>query len=243
MSDESNKPSAESVALTPDQITQIINSAITSHLKRLPDWGKVIDEKLAALPKAPAPEVVADDKGGKAKGQDPQVTALIAKLEEATKVSQQAQERAAAAEKSRREDRALGELRSALIGKVRPEAVDDVSSLLFHVKKMVEIDENGNAFLKVKRAPAPGFAEEDALMPISDGVDHWSKSKAAAIYIPATPPAGAQPPSTPARASKMPSPGQKTPAPKFEGPARSDNEKIQRAMQIEAALKAQGFGQ
>ena len=236
MADDDNKEGSQPVNLTPEQLTNLINSAITSHLKRLPDYGKLIEEKLAAFqPKAsdPAPDAPKGKDTGKS---DPQITALLAKMEEQSKALTAAQERAVQAERQQREDRARAELRQALTGKVRPEAVDDVADLLFSVRKQVEINEQGEAFLKVKRAPVPGFPEEEALMPIADGVEHWAKSKAASIYIPATQ-SGTT--STPARASKMPTPNERSSqSPKWDGPAKTDAEKIARAMAHEQALKA-----
>jgi hypothetical protein len=77
-------------------------------------------------------------------------------------------------------------------------------------------------------------------MPLSDGIDVYLK-KEGQLYIPA---AGSQSPQQQApRGSRMPPPN--LPAgqlPKYQGEAKTDAEKIERAMAMEQALRAQGFG-
>lgn len=233
-------PDETPATLTVQQVAEIVNAAITSHMKRQPDVSKVVaqalDEFKKSLPTALAEETPSG-KGGKTES-NAQMAALQAKLDEMSKAVTSANDARLAAEKQQRQDRAFSEVKSALAGKVRPEAINDVADLL-QARGRIELDENGTPFLKVKRAPAPGLQEEDTLMPLTDGIDAYLK-KDGAIFVPA--PNGSQPVVQP-RGSRMPTTTiPKGAIPKYEGEATTDAEKIQRAMDMEVALRAQGHG-
>lgn len=246
MPDESNQNSQ-----TPDQpafsetqvktIADIVNSAVTSHLKRAakeqPDVAKLVADAVKAAMPTPPPPSDDDDKGKKSKV-DPETAALRAKLDELEKQYRAETERATKAEQKAREDRALGQVKSALTGKIRGESVEDLSELLW-VRKRIELDENGTPFIKVKRATHPGLPEEEQLMPLADGLDVYLKSKEGAAWLPAQSGATQTAP-TQSRGSRFPS----TPATttKYDKEASTDDERVRRAIDQEARLRAQGLG-
>lgn len=228
---ESTPFSSEQVSL----ITQVVNAAITSHLKRQPDVKQLITEALSNY-KPPVSEPSSDEPGKKSGKIDPQLTALQAKHEELIKALASAEEKRVAAERNARDNKAFSDLKSALTGKVRSGMEEAVAKLLYHVDKRTEIDEQGNVLLKVRRAPAQGFPEEDQLMPLTDGIEAYLKTKDAAPFIPAQASVDSK---QPARGSRMPTPPPRQQS-KYDQPAKSDDEKIRRAMEAEAALKATG---
>ncbi len=192
-------------------------------------------EQLKAY-KPPTPVVTEDDKDKKVKV-DPALAALQAKVEELLGVN--VKERAAreAAETKQREDRAYNDLKDFLKSKVRPDMVDIAADYLFHAKRRIEF-EDGTPLMKVRRSPGPGMSEEDVLMPLTDGVASWLGSKEATVFLPAPQPGGNS-----NRGSKMPPStnqlfGQNG-VPKYDTPAKTDEEKIRRAMERAEFVKKQ----
>lgn len=232
MSDEQNpggsnpapEQSSAPAAQTPD-VAAIVNAAVTSHLKRFTEKQlpslfesalKPLHEKLQA-PQAPAKE---DSK------KSPEYAALEQKLAELQRQNAEAASRVAAAEKKQREDRAFGELKSTLQGKVNPDFLDVVSSHLFQVQRVVDFEEDGTPVFAMKRKTA--YGDEDLRLPIRDGVEQWLKSDAAKPFIPAPGTSSATPKPKAASASHNTA---------FDPETATPEERIQHAMSLVAAYQ------
>lgn len=225
--------------ITEDQIGNIVNAAVTNHLKRFTENQlpkmleaslKPIADKLSAPASTPDPE-----EKGKSKV-DPQVAALSKQLEDMQKAMAAEREGRIAAEKKQREDRAFSDLKASLAPKVRPELLDMLANHLFKVEGRVEFEEDGSAVFKYERNNY-GMKEEVRL-PIKDGVDAYLNSDAAKPFIPA--PGTSQ--TTPVRKSQTIS-LLNSPTP-FDPAKASDEDKLKYAREIEnrarESLKAQG---
>jgi hypothetical protein len=225
--------------ITADQVAQIVNQAVTAQLKRslkgeLEGLTKTITESVATQIKASTPEPKTDDsQGGKP---DPKYSALEQKFAQMEANYKAAQERAEAAEKKRREDRAFTDLRTKLAEHVRPDMVDVVAENLFYAKKRVTFDEDGNPLFVARRAPAPGMSEEDMPLPLADGIASFLKSKEAEPFLPA--PGGK---STGNKASAKPPQFGSQQLPNYDKPATTDEEKTRRAFEREQALTSRGI--
>lgn len=235
--DNSNNPDF----VTKEEMTSIVNAAVTSQLKRslsksiaealgpaLESALKPIQEKL----EKPSNEPAAGDK----KQDDPQVTALKKQIDDMSTLLKQSQETAEAEKRKSQEQTARGALRSALTGKVRPEAVDDVVDLLFY-RKRVAYDDQGNLTFTWRSALSKGLPEEDHQFPLEDGVNQFLKSKQAEIYLP--PPnadkGGVKP------GAKLPNGNGTLPSiQRYDKPAMTDEEKLRRSLELTSALEARG---
>jgi hypothetical protein len=222
------------------EIGQIVNAAVTSQLGRaLPKAleGLKLGETIAELVKKAMPEPAPPPDPNKTPDNkpDPKVVALEENLKSISEKLKAADERAAAAERKSKEDGARLSLRGALEKHVRPEALDMVSKLLFDAEKRVTFDENGNPLFGIRRAPYAGAAEEDAVVPLADGVAHWLKSDDAKIFVPPPQPGnqGSRGPSQ-SRGQQRGNGG----LPQYDGPATTDEEKLRRASEREAAFRA-----
>lgn len=214
--------------VTEEQIAQIVNSAVTTHLKR--GLAKAIDEAIAPLKQKLETPPPSGDGGGKGKEADPEVVALRKQLDDLKGVVKASQEAASAAEKRAADERAYNALRSELSGKVRPEALDVATDYLFRAQGRVVIDEQtGEPRFKHRTALVAGMPEEDHLFPLSDGVKQFLKGKEAQLFLPA--------PNT-APNPQRPGPRSTTPGqlPTYEKPPATDDEKVRRAMEAEAAF-------
>jgi hypothetical protein len=244
MADESNPAGGTSAAaepLTAEQVAAIVNSAITNRLKREPNVKELIAEAFANYkpPVTTPPQDETPPKGGKR--MDPELAAVMAQLEDHKKAAREAVDRQLAAEKAQREYRAMADLRAALVGKVRPEAIDMVAKHLMISEKRVTINEDGTATIKTQLEKIKGFPEEVDL-PLEAGVGEWLKTDVAKMFVPA-PQAQTQQSPQGQRGSRMPQPAQgKLELPKYEGEATTDEEKVRRAYEQEQILSRQGFG-
>lgn len=234
MSDEQNpggstpSPEASSsapAAQTPD-VASIVNAAVTSHLKRFTEKQlpslfesalKPIHERL----QAPAPVKDASDSK-----KNPEYAALEQKLAEFERKANESAARAAAAEKKQREDRAYGELRNNLQGKVNPDFLDMVSAHLFQVQRAVDFEDDGSPVFAMSRKTP--YGDEDLRLPIKDGVEQWLKSEAAKPFIPAPGSSGAT--------SKPKGVGGSI-NPQFDPEKATTEEKIRHAMAVAAAYE------
>ncbi len=232
--DDSTETSTDTQSETPkpeDQFGNLANAAAKSHITRFSE--KILPGLLAAAMKplhdeiaslrAPKPE---EDKT-KSKGTDPQVAALQASLEEfKSKLTSEQQARIAAEQKSR-DDRAHNALKSELAPHVRPELLGMLADNLYHMKKVVDFDDDGSPLFKSKKLDAFGDPEE-VRMPLKDGVQHFLKSEEAKAFLPA--------PSSGSGASQMRKPGSKATAP-FNPETASEADKIRHSMeQVQRAL-------
>ena len=161
---------------TDAKLSNLVNSAVTSQLKRhmkgLGDqFGTMLDERFAAFkPAAPAAPVVEPAKGAAApaadaaNGVNDEVAQLRADLK-ATKLR--------AVEKE-----VFADVRSLLAGKVRPEAMDAAVKLL---KAGGQIKINA-------RTEAVSFKTEDGEVELKDGITEWLAGEGA-LFAPALAPA------------------------------------------------------
>ncbi|HEY3497128.1 MAG TPA: hypothetical protein VGK73_20660 [Polyangiaceae bacterium] len=239
-------------------IGQIVNSAVTSQLKRSlgpgiaealkgVNWAEtlklddVVKERLDELLPPDEADPDAGSGGGKAGGgkaatrPDPQVAALTAQVSELKTALEQQATKAKAAEESARDEKAQAALRSALAPHVRADALDIAASHLFVAQKRIAFDENGTPLFTVKRAAFAGGPEEDVQMPLADGVQHWIKSSEGKFFAPAP---GGQPGGAPnggvPRRMNLGSDG----LPQYDKPATTDAEKVRRAQEQAQALAA-----
>jgi len=204
--DGSQDPSNAPKYVTAEEIGNIVNAAVTSHLKRslagaIDAALKPVVEKLSAV-QAPVAPPADPEEGGKAKKgkQDPEVLAMAKRIEDMEKALATEREATAAAQRQSRDERAFSELMTALDGKVRPEFRDMLAKHLFHLEKRIEVDETGRALFKTSKVPAWGGEPEDQFLPIADGVTDFLRSDAAKAFLPApNPGSGAGPLPTPAR--------------------------------------------
>ena len=222
---------AEPKYLTAEEATTLIgtvvNSAITAHSKRnakgaAEEMRKLLAEEIAKA--IPAKTDDSADPPAGAKKPDQEAVAMRRKMEELEGRLKAADERAVAAEKRGREERARADLTSQL-GPVREELKPVLSEYLFH---RVSFDDEGAPLLKVG---------EDAL-PLKDGVSAFLKSKEAAVFLP---PPGGGGTATAGKSGKVPT----TPAargadglPRYDKEAVTDEEKVQRAIEREQAWLA-----
>lgn len=231
--DGSQNPSPAAAPSPEEQIGNMVNAAVSSHIKRFTEKQlpalleaamKPLTEKLAAPPPPPAGD---DAEPGKKKSkQDPETLALAKQLEDLKKELVDRDAKVAAAEKQAREDRAYHDLRGSLETKVRPELLDVVSKYLMQVEQRVVFDERGTPLFKSQRVPYAGGEPEDVNLPLRAGVDEFLKSEAAKPFLPAPTSSGAAP---------LPKRGQQAPAGQFDfsKPAGSDAEKAARAAERE----------
>lgn len=233
-SDGSQNPSPAPQPSPEEQLGNMVNAAVSAHIKRFTEKQlpailesalKPITEKLAAPPPP------ADDEGGKRKSkQDPETLALAKQLEDLKKELADRDQKVAAAEKRAREERAFGDLRTSLEGKVRPELLDFVAKHLVAVENRLVFDENGTPLFKSQRVPYAGAEPEEINLPLRAGIDEFLKSDSAKPFLPAPSSASASP--LPKRPSMQQSSGFD-----FSRPANSDAEKAARSLERERLAK------
>ena len=218
-------------------IASIANQAITSHMKRQPaladqlkdfKWDEVLGPIVTKMVPVPAPE------GGKgAKGTESEFEAQIKKLagdlEKQTRATQEAESKRAAAENARRVDAAKLNLRSALTGKVMDGALDHAINHLTLVQNRLNVDENGNATIKVKRPEYPGAPPTEIEVGLNEAIKDILEEADMKVFI--APPKGQG-------TSAGPKTGFGGRQISFEGEAKSEEEKLARAAVREADLLA-----
>lgn len=215
------------------KVNESINAAITSHTKRLQ---KDFETKLEAVKPAPAPEKETPaPQGGKNDKLSPELAAYQAKLEDALKQIKASDDARKAAEDKARDASAYTQLKEHLKA-VRPDMIDIAAERLFHVQKRITYGEDGTPLFKVKRAPIPGMAEEDVELPLEAGIEQWLKSKDASPFV-AAPASGG--PGGRGGKSPLGVPSGRHPngLPKYDSPATTDDERIARAAETEAAMR------
>ncbi|WP_437489442.1 hypothetical protein WME75_10705 [Sorangium sp. So ce1014] len=161
-------------AIDDQRLLNHVNAAVGSQLKRtLPKFlEEALGPHIVSLREQlqPKPEPKAAQPSG-----DPEVTRQLEELRAQLRKSEdsRARERQAA-----REEKAYGELRSELTGKVRPEAVDVVAKLLFHAEKRVTVDNHGHV----------SFKHGDTDYDLRQGVAEYLQSTESALFRPAPSP-------------------------------------------------------
>lgn len=227
--DEGTQPEFVKVADVQKLVADAVNQAVTGAVNRVTKEHKAeikaLTDTVAELSKpkeTPAPTV---DDGGKKP--DPATVALERKIADLEKRAKEADDKVAAAEKRARDDGAKTALRTALGTAVRPDAVDVITDLLFDARKRVSFDETGRPLFQL---------DEDTLLPLGDGVKSWLKSDEAKLFLPA-PGAGGDT-GRGGSAPRVQSPQQShNGVPRYEKPATTDAERVQRAQATEAALR------
>jgi hypothetical protein len=217
----------------PDLAT-MVNAAVKSHISRqlkdldLDSKFKSISDAIESMKKTSEPE----PKKGK-KDEDPEFVAMRQKLEEVSTNFTKAQQRAEEAERKRRDEQTRNDVRDHLQKTVRPEMIPFLTDYLLKASGKIEYDADGTPLFKHRMAPGAGMAEEDVLMPLSDGLDAYLRTNDAKPFLPA--PASGAAPKTPAatRAQRASVSG----PPKYDKPASTDEEKIRRAMEKEEYIR------
>lgn len=188
---ESQSPESQTPSyVRADEIGNIVNSAVSSHLKR--SLASAIEAALKpvveglktqlAPPPAPSSE---EEPGNSRKKQSPELLAMAKKVEDMEKALADSAAKVAAAEKKSQEQRAYTELRGALEGKVRPELLDMVAQHLFTVEKRVDFDESGTPLFKATKVAYTGAEPEEFRLPLRNGVEEFLKGEAAKPFLPA----------------------------------------------------------
>ena len=173
----------EQKPLTAADVAEIVNKAITGHLKRLPDTNKLVADALAARDAKAAEELAAREaekgaSGDKGKQVDPEVLALKRQLDDQAKRIAKAEAERDTERTRARNERAAGELQAALAKHVRPEAVP---ALVKAFRSDLTFDDQGN----------PSLPVEDGATTIAAAVESWAKDKANAWALPAPTQGGA----------------------------------------------------
>ncbi len=215
---------SEETTETPDFNT-VANQAAAAHAKRLEkQLMKTFEEKFGALnttleklaqAQAPAP------KTSKSKEEDPEMSAIKQQLEQFKATAEASERRASEAEKRRRDEQTLNDVRRYLAnGGVRSEAVGVGTDYLVKATNKIEYDEEGNVLFKFKKSSK----DDEVLMPLEDGITSWLKTTEAALFLPApaTSSAGKQPAT---KTTRRASDGK----PVWDKPAATDAERIARA--------------
>lgn len=229
--------------ITEADVGRIVNSAVTSHLKRAVP-GAVTEAVTSAIggidlqgmvsaavqSSAPAQPPAAAD-------QTPAVDPMIAKLQDQNKALADKFE---AAQKARQDeaikaqqDRAYASLATELGTSVRPDAVD-VASTVMRARNMLTIGEDGTATMTIMRAPYAGAEPEEVSVSMAEGVKHWASTDEGKMFAPSPviPTAGnTRPPRT--RPGGAPNG-----VPVWNTPAKTDAEKASRAATRAAAIMA-----
>ena len=164
---------------------------------------------------------------GGEKKPDPELAAMKRQLEEQGKILEVERKARVEAETSRRQESARTQVLSQIDGVVRPELKEFLQDYLYH---RVEFDESGTPLIKVGG---------DEALPLKDGIASFLKSKEAGAFIPVQQPGG-----KPGAGGKPPPSNQRPGGlPNYDGkPATTDEEKVRRSMEREAALLAATAG-
>lgn len=166
----------ESGSIKQEDIAKMVNAAITSHLKRL-DFDTKISTALetALTPFKESMSAKKEPTQATSQSVDPQVLELRKQLEVLQKTLKEKDEKVAMQAKTSREKEAFSQLKTLVSGKVRPEAVDAVSKLLFHADKKISVSEDGQM----------SWVDGENEIDVESGLKQYLKSKEAAIYLPA----------------------------------------------------------
>lgn len=165
---------------TDAKLTKLVNSAVSTHLKRQmgklgESFGSMLDEKLAALGHIKAPKEP-DGDGGTANGKAP----IKPKDDDADDVRKELNTLRAElkAEKTKQREREVFvDVKSLLVGKVRPESIETAMKLIKHDGKIV-IKANGTVL----------YRGEDGDVSLEDGIAEWLSGSEASVFVPAPAP-------------------------------------------------------
>lgn len=171
------------------KLSNLVNSAVSTHLKRaLPKFLEdAITPHMAALKElvAPKPAEPAAPAANAAQttGTDP---AILKQLEDMKAQLKKEQDTRARERQQAREEKAISDVRAALVGKVRPEAVEHLIKVMVH-DRVIQTD---GAMVTLKIG--------DDVLDLKEGLQDYLARKEHAIFLPApgynqAPKAGKQP--------------------------------------------------
>lgn len=189
-------------------IGQIVNAAVTSQLKRnlgpgiaealkATKWEEILAPTITALagtqPGATGGSEEEEQKPKGKKGSDAfeaQIQKLATELENERKARQAAEQARLDAEQKRLMDGATTQFRNALQPKLRPELLDVAVG---HFGRDLKLGDDGSPLIRVKRAPYKGAPEEDADVPLSEGLSYLLGSEQIKPFLPAPGGGGTEP--------------------------------------------------
>ncbi len=217
----------------------VFNQVVTSHLKRQPTvadqlkdfkWEDVLApmvQKLVPVPE-PKPEPGSGKKADLSE-YERQLAKLTTDFQNSEKARIDAENKARNSEQARRNDAGKLKLRSALTGHITDGALDHVINHLTLVSNRLVVDEDGNTRIRVKRPEFPGAPPIDMEVPIEDSIKDILSESDMKIFIPAPKGSG----------GSNPGPGGKggTHSSQFTGEAKTDAEKVNRALTREREIK------
>ena len=185
--------------LNEEDVGKIVNSAVTSQLKRMlaPSItealaGLKLDEKIASLiPKTapPGDSSKGDGDAGGTHGQistkalQQQLSALQEKLENEQKARAAAEQQRTEIELRSRTDSAKNAFRGHLAPKVKPDVLDVVVE--HFSQRFLKLDASGNPTLTVKRAPYKGAPLTDEDLPLAEAIPFFLESEHLKPFLPA----------------------------------------------------------
>lgn len=213
MADDNKKPDEGNEndppkGVTPDEVGKMVHGALADFASRkLPGMisesisGLKLEDKIAEAIAKTAPKPPEGD--GKKKGDKPdlppevqaQLERLASDLEAEKAARTAAEKERVEIEQARRFDAGLGEFRSAVAQKVRPELLDVFIRDVANGQRRLSVNEDGEARLRVRKAPYKGAPEEDVDLPLGEAVPILLASKEVAPFLPA--PGGGNGPNQP----------------------------------------------
>lgn len=186
---------SEKPALSEEDVGKIVNSAVTSQLRRALGpalaealGGLKLDEKIAEAIAKSAPaksEEEPPEKKAKETALEKTVRELSEKLEKSETRTAEAEKRNAQIEQDRRFDTGVAALRAQLDGKVNKLYLDDAVDRWAKLEGRLKVGEDGTATFRVRRAPFKGSPEVDEDLPLADAIPLLLASKDAARFLPA----------------------------------------------------------
>jgi len=209
-------------ALSPKELSSLLGPLVVDAIRAANAANASNEQNTKTEPKATGSEV---------QRQDPEVAALKQRIQQIQEERDREQKIAAKAKKKQRNERTFTQVKDLLTANnVRPDMVEIGASMLVKAEKRVEYGEDGKALLRVKTSPGKGFAEEDKLLPLEDGIQQFLKSKAGAVYL--APPGGGARQEPQRKATPVVT---RSAVPVYESEPVTDTEKARRAMEQMAA--------
>lgn len=226
--------------ITEEDVGRIVNSAVTSQLKRLLPTaigeamgGLKLDEQIAAAiaKVSPPPPDDPKDKGkGTKTDLEKRLEEMATKLETSEKRASDAEKLRLETEQARRLDAGTTAFRSALQAKLRPELLDVAVSHWGATQQRLKLAEDGSPLLRVKRAPYKGAPEQDEDLPLDQAIPILLAAEEAKPFLPAPAP-------LPGRGGGAPRSSVTDGLTRFDTPANTDEERAQRAATREQEIK------
>lgn len=197
--DKGNGNETPPAGITPDEVGKMVHGALADFAARkLPGMisesisGIGLEDKIAeAIAKAtPKPPEGGDKKKGDGKPDLPpevqaQLQKLASDLENEKAARTAAEKQRIEIEQARRFDAGLSDFRSAVSQKVRPELLDVFVRDVASGQRRLSVSEDGEARLRVRKAPYKGAPEEEVDLPLGEAVPILLASKDAAPFLPA----------------------------------------------------------